>query len=144
MNINKITNHFLKLYRENRPIMIWCNDENYIILDEVQAFLLNKDEMQLNPLLFKKVNRLKEIWESALTANIKLEYKVSKNKYNSLINKYSSKDGEVTVYIDNKLLRFFNIYEIELYGNGKLKPVVIKEKDKVVAITLPMRILEEF
>ncbi|MDU2156545.1 hypothetical protein [Clostridium sp.] len=139
MNIKKITTYFLKLYRRKERMMKIKYKDGYLVTDGYRIFYLKSNEMEINPELIKDNKELIKIWEDIINDCSKLKYEHSKKINGRLIDKYSNKEKELEMYVDESLLVYFDLYLVELYGNKSFAPVAVKDKEEFVAAVCPLR-----
>ncbi len=143
MNIKKITTYLLQSIRKGERILKASYKDGFLITDGYKMFYLKSNQMEINPALIKDSKKLNNVWEGIIKECFKLEYELSKKVEGDLIDKYSNKEKDLNIYLNEKLLKFFDLDSVEFYANKSLSPVGIKENDEFIAAVCPIRMIEK-
>ncbi|CZR95542.1 MULTISPECIES: hypothetical protein [Clostridioides] len=139
----KVINYFVDCIKKNKTRILIEKDNKYYISDGACVFIVDKNEMVLNPKLFEANSNKSQI----IMDNIK------KDSYRELLLKYYIPIKELTyhkyicedfvIYLDENYIKLFGKFD-KVEGIDSNSLVRISIKGHIIGYLLPIRTSENF
>ena len=141
MQINKITNSFLKKIRKgDRAFLEHSKDGYYVISDGYVLYKIEDSQMELNPDRFQYRENTLDILNNALKKEREIVSKISYIKrYNKLVAVLESENNKT--YVDDIFLECFQFPSYYI-ASSPVEAVIVKESDDVVGLVMPIRVVD--